>query len=293
MSVILSFDVGIINLAYCLFTKENNKLKILDWDIINLTNRESTKCYCGLKASFSQGEKYFCKVHAKKCEIIKPFDEIFKLNNKNKCTCLVKDIHCGRKSIYNINLECNDNNNFEYYCTTHAKNKYKSLETQFKVKPFKNKSINTMDFDNTRLKLFQKLEEKKELLKADIILIENQPSLKNPTMKSIASGLYDFYMIRGLLDNVPESNIKIVKFMSPSNKLKLVDDGQTKQVVIYKSESNDSKAYKLTKELSVKYIKELINDMPEWLNFLNTQKKKDDLADALLQGLYYYEKNLI
>jgi hypothetical protein len=286
MSVILSFDVGIINLAYCLFTKENNKLKILDWNIINLTNREATKCHCGLKASFCQGNDYFCKVHAKKCEPIKPFEELFKSNTENKCTCLVKDVHCGRKSIYN------QENNNEYYCTTHAKAKYKSLQTQHKVKPFKNKAVSTLDFDETRLKLFQKLDEKKELLKADIILIENQPSMKNPTMKSIASGLYDFYMIRGLLDKVPESNIKIVKFMSPSNKLKLVDDGQTKQVVVFKSESNDAKAYKLTKELSVNYAKALITGMPNWVTFLNSQKKKDDLADALLQGLYYYEKNL-
>jgi hypothetical protein len=284
MTVILSFDVGIINLAYCLFTKEEGKLKILDWNIINLTNRESTKCYCGLKASFCQGSSYFCKVHAKKCEPVKPFDELFKSNNENKCTCLVKEALCGRKSVYNMNED--------FYCTTHAKTKYKSLETFHKVKPFKNKAVSSMDFDDTRLKLFEKLQEKKELLKADIILIENQPSMKNPTMKSIAAGLYDFYMIRGLLDKVTGSNIKIVKFMSPSNKLKLVDDGQTKQVVIYKAESNDSKAYKLTKELSVKYAKELITGMIEWVTFLNNQKKKDDLADALLQGLYYYEKNL-
>lgn len=284
MSVILSFDVGIINLAYCLFTKENNKLKILDWNIINLTNREATKCHCGLKASFSQGENFFCKVHAKKCEPVKPFEELFKSNTENKCTHLVKEACCNRKSVYNMADQ--------FYCTTHAKAKYKSLEISHKVKAFKNKAVSTMDFDDTRLKLFQKLQEKEELLKADIVLIENQPSMKNPTMKSIAAGLYDFYMIRGLLDKVPESNIKVVKFMSPSNKLKLVDDGQTKQVVIYKAESNDSKAYKLTKELSVKYAKELITGMNEWVTFLNGQKKKDDLADALLQGLYYYEKNL-
>ena len=284
MSVILSFDVGIINLAYCLFTKENNKLKILDWNIINLTNRESTKCHCGLKASFSQGTEYFCKVHAKKCEPIKPFDELFKSNTENKCTCLVKEVCCGRKSVYNMTEQ--------YYCTTHAKTKYKSLITTYKVKPYKNKAVSTMDFDDTRLKLFQNLQDRKELLKADYVLIENQPSMKNPTMKSIASGLYDFYMIRGLLDKVPESNIKVVKFMNPSNKLKLVDDGQTKQVVIYKADSKESKAYKLTKELSVKYTKELITGMNEWVTFLNGQKKKDDLADALLQGLYYYEKNL-
>ena len=284
MSVILSFDVGIINLAYCLFTKENNKLKILDWNIINLTNRESTKCKCGLKASFSQGTDFFCKVHAKKCEPIKPFEEIFKSNTENKCNCLVKDVCCGRKSVYNMVDQ--------YYCNAHAKAKYKSLITTHKVKPYKNKAVSDMDFDATKLKLFQCLQEKKELLKADYVLIENQPSIKNPQMKSIACGLYDFSAIRGLLDKVPESNIKVVKFMNPSNKLKLIDNGQTKQVVIYKAESKESKAYKLTKALSVKYAKELITGMNEWTTFFNVQKKKDDLADALLQGLYYYEKNL-
>ena len=62
--------------------------------------------------------------------------------------------------------------------------------------------------------------------------------------------------------------------MSPSNKIKLVDDGQTKQIVIYKAESKEAKAYKLTKDLSVKYAKELIINIPEWSIFLNNQKKK-------------------
>ena len=33
---ILSIDVGIINLAYCLIEIKDNKYKILSWDTINL-----------------------------------------------------------------------------------------------------------------------------------------------------------------------------------------------------------------------------------------------------------------
>ena len=33
---ILSFDVGIINLAYCIF--DTTKCKILNWEVINLEN---------------------------------------------------------------------------------------------------------------------------------------------------------------------------------------------------------------------------------------------------------------
>jgi hypothetical protein len=281
--VVLSFDVGIINLAYCLFTKENNKWKIIDWAIINLTDREFTKCECGLKASFTHNNNYYCKVHSKKCEPLKEFEQLFKPDTSKKCEHIVKEECCGRKSAFDFTGIG--------YCTTHAKAKYKTMQTLYKLKPFKNKAVGSLDFDETRLNLFKKLDEKKELLKANIVLIENQPSMKNPTMKSISAGLYDFYMIRGLLDKVPGCNIKKVKFMSPSNKLKLADDGETKKITILKG-TNEAKAYKLTKSLSVKYTKELIEHLPNWLNFINQQKKQDDLCDAYLQGCYYYEKHL-
>lgn len=282
--IILSFDVGIIHLAYCLFTKEDDKWKIIDWNNIDLTDREFTKCQCGLKASFMHNNKYYCKVHSKKCEPLKNFEDLFITNTNNKCQYLIKDKCCDRKSAFNLD---------EFpFCTTHAKSKYKSLQTAYKVKPYKNKAISTLDFDETKLKLFQKLEEKTNLLNADIVLIENQPSFKNPTMKSISISLYDYYLIRGILDkNITKSKINKVKFMSPSNKIKLADDGEIKKIVLAKT-TNDSKAYKLTKDLSVKYTKELINHLPTWLTFLNEQKKKDDLCDAFLQGAYYYEKNL-
>jgi hypothetical protein len=173
----------------------------------------------------------------------------------------------------------------------HAKSKYKALQVLCKNKPYKNKSIGSLDFDETKLKLFEILEEKKGLLKANIVLIENQPSFKNPTMKSISISLYDFYLIRGIMDKeITKSNITKVKFMSPSNKLKLVDEGETKKIIIAKA-TNESIAYKLTKQLSVKYTKELITHLPDWLIFLNSKKKLDDLCDAFLQGCYYYEKN--
>ena len=43
---LLSWDVGIINLSYCLIEydnsdKSNPEGKIIDWDIINLTDREN------------------------------------------------------------------------------------------------------------------------------------------------------------------------------------------------------------------------------------------------------------
>jgi hypothetical protein len=279
--IILSFDVGIINLAYCMFSKINNQWSIIDWSIINLSNRTHTKCYCGLKACFTHNNNYYCKVHSKKIETLKSFEELFINNTENTCCYPVKNNVCNKKSCFFY-----DNN---YYCKTHGKSKYKTLTTLHKLKPFKNKPINGYDFDELRLKLLEKLHEKKELLKADIILIENQPSMINPVMKSISNGIYDFYMIRGFIDKIENCNIKKVKFMCPSNKLKVVESGDVKKISIMKK-TDESKAYKLTKSLAVKYTKDLISHLPNWLEYLNKEKKQDDLCDCFLQGCYYYEK---
>jgi len=132
--VILSFDVGIIHLAYCLFTKENDKWKIIDWNNIDLSDREFTKCHCGLKASSIYNNNYYCKVHAKKCEPLKPFEELFENNNQNKCNFIIKEDCCNRKALYDLSGN--------YYCGTHSKIKYKQLQSIYKIKPYKNKNIN-------------------------------------------------------------------------------------------------------------------------------------------------------
>ncbi len=282
--IILSFDVGIIHLAYCLFTKENNNWKILEWGNIDLTNRDDTKCDCELKASFTHNGKYYCKVHSKKCEILKPYDDLFSEDKMHTCTHLVKNNCCGKKSCFSY-----DNN---YYCTTHSKSYYKTLQTAYKIKPYKNKSIKELDFDLTLRKLIEILDSKIELLKANTVLIENQPSFKNPRMKTISTFLYSFYMMRGIIDKEKtKSSITKVKFMSPSNKLKVVTEGESKKLVALKA-TDEAKAYKLTKELGIKYCKELISHLPIWLKVLDSHKKKDDLCDAFLQGAYYFTKEI-
>ena len=45
--------------------------------------------------------------------------------------------------------------------------------------------------------------------------------------------------------------------------------------------------YKLTKSLAVKYCREMIKPYEKWTNKINSFKKKDDLADCFLQGMYF------
>lgn len=306
MEKILSFDVGIIHLAYCFFTKkeytENGKKvykwDILDWSIIDLTDRDELKCsVCNKFATLQQhygGLKYYCKTHAKQVNskplpFINMYLDLDKKQIGGCCYPIDDKTNCNK----NCTIKDKSNNTF---CGAHAKKIYNNMVTDMKMKPLKKTTVSSLDFDDTRMKLVNVLESKKHLLEADVVVIENQPSFKNPRMKSISALLYDYYMIRGIVDKErTKSNIKRVKFMSPSNKIKLASDGETQQIVKLKSTdktTDESKAYKLTKSLAVKYAQELLKHLPNWLNHFNSYKKKDDLADAFLQGAYYFEMNV-
>ncbi len=285
-NIVLSFDVGIIHLSYCLLQKKDNKWDILEWNNINLSNKNNGTCYCGNKASYTNiiDDKinYYCKIHARNVDIQeKEFNNIFNADILHTCCYKVKENECNKKSKY-----CNYNNN--YYCNTHAKQLHKNINKNLELKEIKIKNIKHLVFDDVKYNLMKELENRPQLLKANYVVIENQPSIKNPRMKSIASTIYDYYLIRGIFDKqITNSNIKEVKFMSPSNKLKLADDKDTKELIKVKN-TDESKSYKLTKSLAIKYCGELISHLEQWKLFFNSNKKKDDLADSFLQGVYFY-----
>ena len=66
------------------------------------------------------------------------------------------------------------------------------------------------------------------------------------------------------------------EFMSASNKLKLFSD-------------NKKTTYAERKKMSINYTQELLvkKNMIKDLEYFNKNNKKDDLADCLLQGIYY------
>jgi len=288
---VLSWDVGIINLAFCLIEYTDNKWKILDWGIINLTDREKFICLsCGKNAScytdISNNEAYYCKKHLPKDLTPPEFENYFNENKNNKCCWITEKNSCDKNSKYcSTDIQLNNVS----YCNSHAKSIFKKITEQYTIKPIKKKSVGGLSSDDLKHELVRKLELKKSFLEADIVLIENQPSMKNPKMKSISSTIYDYYLIRGIFDKeITKSKINRVKFMSPSNKLKLADDGDTKKLVKLKGDS--AKTYKLTKSLGIKYCKEMIEPFENWKTVFNSHTKKDDLADSFLQGMYYFNE---
>ena len=264
----LSFDVGIKNLAYC-FSSYNKNLTILDWNIIN-----------------------FSQEHA-------------------KCNQINKKKICGKKAQYHNENKTNS------YCEIHHKTKNEKVKKipsstlLFQIE----KLINALDnlFENT---LNLPCDNFKYPNKINI-LIENQPVFLIPTMKTYSIVIYTYFAhkkihypnfindVRFINAIVKTSNkfiLKINKSLNINNilfeqfKINYIDKYTKIHKQNLKKNKNTKikkiKSYDIRKEFSIDFTFNIINNIK--CNYSNVisitrfelEKKKDDLADALLYILY-------
>ena len=189
---------------------------------------------------------------------------IINLNRDPMCQCGLQKA-CSKTATYLTK----DNNEQKYCCTSHIK-KYK-----------KKKKLNS-SYDIFKLSqiMMGELKSKIDFLNHDVICIENQPALKNPTMKSVQMLLYSYFIIEGVCKDPICENVQMI---NARNKLK-----------VYKGPEvpcDFKDKYKKNKYLSVEYTKVMIlEEDQEFIDLFTESKKKDDLADAYLQGIYYIDK---
>jgi hypothetical protein len=341
---ILSFDVGIINLAYCIIENISDNIKICEWDIINLdTERKiceyilSNNKICNKYASHKIENMYLCKNHndvnykIKYNKELEKFNKIIILDNSQRCIYKENNIICNKKSKYTIEIvgslcsihsknyisnkkkELEDNSkiielpkiiedktskcqykicdkksfncieNNGYYCKPHSKIILNNIEKSISSKKINKHNSNKIYLKTLLNNLFTIIDNKKSFMDVDIVLIENQPTFLNPTMKTISSSLYSYFLIRGIIDKKDQSIIKDVRFISPTNKLKL---GNANKIIKNKKKiENDRKIYKLTKELGVSICRAIISNSEKII--LDNSKKKDDLCDSFLQAFFF------
>lgn len=338
--IIISWDVGIIHLAYCVLEYlendasdvGNNKkpmIKILDWDEINLIEDYRIKLECCGTLKAKKGEKAqicgknaiycfnppntesvgFCKTHLSQSDLywtVEDTQMLFrKTTNKHTCGYLKLDgSKCGKTSSFiyenendthpapkersNLELEIPTSKKL-YFCTTHYKSELQKKIKEYSPYPIRNTIAKKYPTSQLQLNLIHKLDELAEhfaKLKIEEVIIENQPSYNNPKMKSISNTLFDYFLFRGYVDKIYNLDIKLVRFMCPSNKLKVNNDNTIE--VLGRDKTGKNK-YKLTKALGIQYTRQLLKDDPEQLEYLELYKKKDDICDAYLQGRYYLE----
>lgn len=321
---IISFDVGIKNLAFCVinFNKETKQLEnIKNWGLINLKSdlwvpdHNEKKCMatdkknniCG-KASncwiIKDGKRVeMCRMHSKPYE--KEYYPIVKLDtdelNQNVAKLgfefypyELKDLKCKcgekcRKFLTRIgSMELNDVK-IAGFCLKCAKifEKEKS-EKLVKISDY-------LKEDDT--KLYNKLYEglgKLGVEDINEVVIENQPALKNPKMKSIQMFIYSYFFIggrNGLIKNLEGANFfSATKKLNPTQIVedlikKNNPDMGVKDLTEEGGEVSEYQAYKKRKNDSVAIVGEILKDMENWKKYFISHPKKDDLADSLLQGI--------
>ena len=83
------------------------------------------------------------------------------------------------------------------------------------------------------------------------------------------------------------SGIPAVTCVSSMNKLKAFTESQNK--TDHTKGDQNKNEYKDRKKLGIEITKNIIGDMKDWITFFIAHKKKDDLADSFLQGIWFLQ----
>jgi hypothetical protein len=262
---LLSIDVGIKNLAYCLINKETNTNEILLWDVINLCGSvpdcSSTACKKKAKFSIANSKHNFCPTHAKKSSLIIPTAVIsLKKIKKMKLVDLQKVV-----KDYNIPLDetvKKKDDIFTIVMQYMEKNMLQSVTTT---------GANDMDLIQIGVAMrdaFNK-ELADHLSTIDEIVIENQISPIANRMKTLQGMIAQYFIM---------NNKTKITFVSAANKLKEYSEA-------------DTSSYASRKKEGIKITHSILTEKhTKWLPHFNQHKKKDDLADSFLQGNWYLNK---
>jgi hypothetical protein len=301
----LAWDVGVKNLAYSIidFDTEKHTKEILEWGIINLMTevdeekKEDTSIICcesnskgkkcEAKAIFlfqSDENKGICRKHRSTNKY--KHDVFFDLTQKNVCCYEINNkkentvTECGKNSTFARKDELT-----KTYCNQHLKILLAKEPFEiYEIKKEKKEMVRAQSILTLARRLYQHLDKLKDiLLNVDEVMIENQPVLKNPTMKTIQILLYGYFIMNGIL----KEKINDIHFFSASKKLEAYDDVDNK---IAKTVSHLNGQYQINKKLAILYTTEMIKNNKTWFEFFNSHHKKDDLADAYLTNCFYIDR---
>ena len=215
---------------------------------------------CIKKAKFYYNNNFFCTQHAKK--------NVFKIPTINDNINKIKNLNINELKEKAINYDISFNKPilkkelFEIITEYLDKQYFKHIQED------KANDFNIITLGINLKKNLDKIFDK--FLKIDNIIIENQISPIANRMKTIQGMLAQYFIMH---------NYKNIEFISAQNKLKLFSE--TKNTT-----------YNERKKMSIEFCKNLLikNNNTEIQYFLE-HKKKDDLADCFLQGIFYLTKN--
>ena len=317
---IVSFDIGIKNLAYCIFDISGGIPSILDWKTVNLMETDETP------------------VEIMNCNTVITPKRIPK-SKVNSNTIIQPEKMCGKKAKY-MKGDC-------YFCETHAKSsKWMIPKKSFETPSLnKLKSAELLNFSNTVMKRNETKKTKKEIVDELLlffkenclekpkqvgtipnskqiclitlgrnmkrildtmpffnelthVIMENQISTMASRMKTIQGELTMYFIMKYENTQIPK-----IEYISSFNKLKnfvktLIPTTNNETVVVSDPQKGvtplgDREKYKQHKTDGIEYTRQILDKhqhLTVWKHVLDN-KKKDDFADCFLQSIWYIEKH--
>lgn len=269
---ILSIDVGMKNLAICLFnvTTELN-YKIECWEVLDLCEDTEYFCkelnknkkICNKKARFFKNNSYYCKIHAKNKKYKVPPQE---LNIKKVKKLKIKELKTLSKK-YDIEID-------DKFKKEQILNAVLNHIDEFyfdNISKIKTRDFNLVQYGRNLKKKFTEIFQTKTI---DGVIIENQIGPLALRMKTLQGMIMQHFIERG---------IPLIEEISASNKLK-------------EFLGNKKTTYTERKKASIKFTQEILNNnnfLTEWIDIFQKHKKKDDLADCFLQGRWYLKNTIL
>ena len=250
---LVSFDVGLRNLAFCVMEGTSRKdVKILHWDLIDVmaesAGHDNPKCFkCKKPANWLKhdGSTYACKTHTPKGSGKPPTKS--GLSKKTLDDLKVEGIQNGLTGTTKKELVDKLHN---VYSANVWKRCVKSA-----------KQVSVVDLADP---IARCLEARKEMWEgSDLIGFEQQPEKR---MLCVQAMLHMWYVCQGYK----------CKGVSAVHKL-------TNIVTVQDS----TKTYKGRKSTGIIHATELVPEV--WKTYMLKHPKKDDLADCFLQGLWVLE----
>jgi hypothetical protein len=313
---LLSVDVGIKNLSFCLFDcddkikekdiKEkdikNDKIRILKWDNIDLSEKNALLCseldknglICGKPGLYCISEKSFCLKCSKKQPYLRLAPDLKPaFINKQKLQTLLEiakkygiqynSVTCKKPEVITLINQFVLEKCFTEVCKSNATKIDlvtigRNLQHKFDEIFYKRTDNKGTDNKGTDNKSNDNKGTDADLneLNIDTIIIENQIGPIANKMKTIQGMLAQYFIMKN-------NNINI-EFISASNKLKNFTP------INQETGKPEKLDYKQRKQLGVKTSLNFVDfdaRFSEWSTFLHNHKKKDDLSDCFLQGIWY------
>lgn len=284
MMKIISFDIGIKNMAYCLFHIDRSTFHIQKWDVINLLDKKNVEMCslqdCHKPAKYMKQHCYFCDKHAKKTNLI-PIKECSPAFLKKQTIEEIQKIQKRHYPFFTMG-ECKPTKKNWIDKMTLLYNEKGFLEL---IESKKEKTSNDTDLITIGKNMKTLLNAIDGINDITHVLIENQISPIANRMKTVQGMLAQYFIMNN-------STIHI-EFISSLNKLKgFVLPCNTETGGEEKTKSN----YKNNKKNGILICSQIIQNnelLQGWSSILNTPKK-DDLSDCFLQGIWYLQnKKLI